>query len=1336
MTKHFFTRLIGTKNKIPLMSSVLLASTFLCPVGHAKTFSFDDYNNHFYVGGDEVYEKISGTASGITNDYGSAIHNQGTIEEIDADFLNNTANVQGGAILNDLSTSYIGKITGNFKNNVSKGEGAIYNRGTIDTIEGSIFENNKAGVSSYGHGGAINNSGMYGKGVINNILNAQFLNNTASGVGGAISNRDGGQIGDVSGIFKGNSANQGSILYNFGSSVKSLTGTFENNSSSENIFNLDDNSGNKSYIGTIAGSFTNNSGSAIIYNMRSVIDTIDADFTGNNGITIKNLDGTIGTIAGGKTFKDNQGGPQIMNLGTRSDITTKIGDITANFINNNSNGENGTIYNYKAEIGNITGNFESNKAQNGGAIWNQEAKIQDINGFFDKNTSLSGDGGAVHNTVASIENINASFTNNSANYNGGAISNNGGSIKDIEGGFANNTSIYGQGGAIYNYRSTIENIKQSLFDNNKAKSNGGAIFNIGKIGNIEGAFTNNTTENGQGGAIYNNSANIGDITKSLFDNNKSSWEGGAIFNSDASIGNIEGGFSNNSTSQGQGGAIYNNGAKIGNITKSFFVNNKAKSNGGAIFNSNSTIGNIEGDFANNVTETGQGGAIFNNNAKIGNITKSFFTNNTSTMHGGAIWNGDANIGNIEADFSNNKAEGERYGQGGAIFNNRSTIENITGNFDGNFASNYGGGIWNDSTIGNIKGNFSNNVSGKEGGAIWNIGKIGDISGIFYNNTAENGAGIFNINNGSDPKANSISLVNSSFVGNTAKNSASEEEMGAAVFSEGNVSFKTNNGYNALISGNKVTGNADDAFYIKNANLSLTAKENSSITFDDDINGNNYNIDVYGDGTGVVRFNGLVKNVNDMNLHENSITHLGINANIDAKNFYTEGNASIIKNPSIMAMSSSKGNTPLLTVDVYVDRATNKVHSGTITVDGDISGKTHILVNALNPDILDDYHNAITPFLYAPNDDEETSAVFEVSRVNGSPYLWYADANVIEKPESGNVWYLSLTDKLNPNFDRTQVVPEVVSYIGLHSAAIEQTRNVSRIARDQAAALKTHCTGTKCGLYEDSWNGKPLMNAWAYVDYETSTIDKPVDIDADIWGVTGGFDLQSNVNHKLGIFASYRQGDYDLSGKGAQHHAKSGSQIDIDSYLGGLYYRYDKNDWWAFATLFGGIQKADLKTDDGIVDTDTDGTQFGMSLEGGKLYSLAQDLTLEPSLGVFYTQVDFDNIRDNNGKTAKYNTVQHWELEAGIKLEKSFGLSEGTAKVYFKPSLIQTLTDNDKVTITGMYPVSTYHDQTLGRFELGGKVSIGWSWSLYSWVNYTYGSSYDAIAAGAGLNYAW
>ena len=80
-------------------------------------------------------------------------------------------------------------------------------------------------------------------------------------------------------------------------------------------------------------------------------------------------------------------------------------------------------------------------------------------------------------------------------------------------------------------------------------------------------------------------------------------------------------------------------------------------------------------------------------------------------------------------------------------------------------------------------------------------------------------------------------------------------------------------------------------------------------------------------------------------------------------------------------------------------------------------------------------------------------------------------------------------------------------------------------------------------------------------------------------------------------------------------------------------------------------KADLKTDDGAVKTDTDGNQLGGSIEGGKLFALTESLTLEPSLGAFYTQIDFDNIRDGAGKTAKFETVGYWELEGGIKLEK-------------------------------------------------------------------------------------
>lgn len=49
----------------------------------------------------------------------------------------------------------------------------------------------------------------------------------------------------------------------------------------------------------------------------------------------------------------------------------------------------------------------------------------------------------------------------------------------------------------------------------------------------------------------------------------------------------------------------------------------------------------------------------------------------------------------------------------------------------------------------------------------------------------------------------------------------------------------------------------------------------------------------------------------------------------------------------------------------VDRENNTVHSGAIHVNGDVAGETNVLVNALNPDVLDNKKDAVVPFLFAP-----------------------------------------------------------------------------------------------------------------------------------------------------------------------------------------------------------------------------------------------------------------------------------------------------------------------------------------------------------------------------------
>ena len=387
------------------------------------------------------------------------------------------------------------------------------------------------------------------------------------------------------------------------------------------------------------------------------------------------------------------------------------------------------------------------------------------------------------------------------------------------------------------------------------------------------------------------------------------------------------------------------------------------------------------------------------------------------------------------------------------------------------------------------------------------------------------------------------------------------------------------------------------------------------------------------------------------------------------------------------------------------------------------------------------------FAGALGDVEYGKEAFSVARVIGSPYMWnveYEEIHFLDTDGTiSKIWSLAMndtentyTEDCNPtpedddpdeNYEST---PEVIGGIGLHTAGIEQTRTVVRNVAGKVANARSYCPN--CGIISDAWDGKQLNNGWVLAQGEYSNIDKPVDMEAKIWGVEGGFDLQSDMNNTFGIFASYRNGEYDLSGKGARYRSNIGSEIEIDSYLVGLYYRYDKNMNWLFATVYGGTQEAEANTDDGIASFETDGLEFGASAEIGHSFALNRTTTMSPSLGVYYTQIKYDNANDNVGKKYKWDDIKHLEAELGLSLAKNFE----NGKVYVKPSVIQTLTDDDKVSITGLNEIDTYHDQTLGRVEIGGNYGFNDNWSAYGWANYTFGSSYDATSLGLGVNYSW
>ena len=1018
---------------------------------------------------------------------------------------------------------------------------------------------------------------------------------------------------------------------------------------------------------------------------------------------------TIGLFLLATTFLSTPAGAQDITEWTE-EIENGRGETIDN-IKVDVDGEYSLIYN-RGQIGNIESTFTNNYE-----VIRNYGEIGTVRSVFKNNENSLENYGLIEQVAGSV------FENNINSYGGGAIASTGGGYigKIVDSTFTGNT-VYeqqpariampekrdvGRGGALYLENPfipqagslkaddlSVTHIVNSTFKGNHAAA-GGAIFSSQWL-DIEGSvfdgnYNQTRDEYGAGGAIAfrteeqqgqpNNMderptpeepfyAGEHNISNSRFENNRSSGFGGAIA-----------GMVNEYTNQTYGI----------NVKGSTFINNSAK-DGGAVY---MMSGMSENDRRNVEDAVWNMPEVNKVTIKYGDQEKTLFylKNNQEERY---------NIYNMTAaEFDQYVREGGKFYVHNIVATavDAKTYQDALDYYQGEIQPGYGISDFEQykdalyqadikhmltPSLKVVNSSFINNKASGKGGAIY---------GSDVRIVADNGESRFS-GNTAGGKSNAVYVAG---LNNIILDQYYDEFDGNTIF-EGIV----------------IPANAPDG------QLTLESVNRGRIVFDDGIDGENYNIDVFGDGTGYVKFNNAVENVNRFAMNGGAVVHLGLNGRIYAQDFVSGSS-------SVYARTGAQ--KPLLTVDVMVDRENNTVHSGAIHVNGDVAGETNVLVNALNPDVLDNKKDAVVPFLFAPNDNEETSAVFNVSRVIGSPYMWHAGKNVAGTPESGNVWYLSLTDTLNPEFGKTdpEVAPEVTAYISLPSAGLEQVRGL----RDTLEQKTAFCKEGACAR-----DAKADRQLWVDSGYLSSTVDKPAEFDADIWGVTAGGDLQYDANNRLGVFAAYRQGDYDVSGKGSKYRSTVGSELDINSWLGGLYYRFEQNDWYAFATVYGGLQKADLKTDDGIVNTDSDGTLWSVGAEGGRKYGLSEALTLEPSFGVFYTQSEFDDIRDSAGKTASFDSLKQLEIETAVKLEYRLCQNDLTSVVYIKPGLIQTITDGDEVLISGLGKTEAYHDQLLGRIELGARFGVTESLSGYGWANYTFGSSYGAAAVGIGLNYAF
>ena len=499
-----------------------------------------------------------------------------------------------------------------------------------------------------------------------------------------------------------------------------------------------------------------------------------------------------------------------------------------------------------------------------------------------------------------------------------------------------------------------------------------------------------------------------------------------------------------------------------------------------------------------------------------------------------------------------------------------------------------------------------------------------------------------------------------------------------------------------------------------------------------------------DGHG--RFVASLNKDGTVNLDAEAVTTLSLNnAAFDLYNEYQD---------TVNLKGWKASGNSFLHVDVDVENLTADM----LNINGNVEGTTRLV---LYPTSDKDIRGESILFAQSTNDTTGNADSFKVWRVYRSPYMF--ETKYTKTGENANKWELEMNDTANdyagvePNErpdpevpdlpdipdlrphpmpapgGKAEVAPEVIGYQSVTAAAVAQNANLIYNVMNKVTDNRLYCPG--CGFYDYYWNGEAFHNLWVNPVYTSLSIKSPTEIDADVWGIEAGGDLQHDLNNKLGLFVSYRKGSYDMNGRGERYYSTVGSEINIDSYLAGLYYRYDRNNWYAFATLYGGIQQADIKTDDGVK-SDTDGVEFGASLEAGYDYNLTDTVYLTPSLGVFYTQVNYDDATDSVGKKAEYNDLKQIELEAGVKLTKAFRLDEGYASVYVKPSVVQTLVDGDEVNITGLGKVNTLDDETLGRIELGGRYGFTDQLSAYGWANYTFGSDYDATTVGLGLNCAF
>jgi len=748
-----------------------------------------------------------------------------------------------------------------------------------------------------------------------------------------------------------------------------------------------------------------------------------------------------------------------------------------------------------------------------------------------------------------------------------------------------------------------------------------------------------------------------------------------------------------------GGALKNLGSDINadfysNEVQSYKHNDKGSgwldagnAFGGGIYNTNKDYFSITGDFVKNRTKstggyTSAGGAIYNQ-GNIGQIMGAFIDNramnyniNTST-YGGAIYN-TGEIVKIQGDFIGNRTEAEYNSCGGAIYNT-GTLNNISANFLGNYS-----------------------IATKDkayGGAIYttnHIGFIADSKELLFSGNYMQAAGGNKLYNAVYAKSDLVDIVLNFKIQNEGRFIFHDTISGS--------SYKNNTYYNIFVNGDK-TGSIE--FY----NSIINAK----------------NIDINGS---IIQFKHGPYGKGELIHNDGKLTNLNINnATFDIANKY-------IEHINIDNFNADNG-TNFLSIDIDARNFT----ADTISANN-ISGTINLIVNSLY-----DINIPNSDILFANTTGIGNKDSFKIYRVYGSPFMFdvvYKNSGIIKN------WYLSMNSTKNPDYDNTsepenpnpeqpdipgttpenpdkpdpdtpnkpqkpaeiiitkpKVYPEITAFAALPNALLEQTRMTAN----------NIVFTNKSGLW--------LQPILIYADNNNN-----VDTKSSIKGAEFGFSKNANNDWSMGVFGSVLSGNHELNGNGQSFYSEAASTIDTTSILfGGYIKRSPKRNFNLFLSVYGGKLDSEINTDDGIT-IDNSATQLSAKAIFGYDFNIANKFVVGPQIGTGFTHLTIEDSKDDFGKIATFDALNHLYADAGLKIE----LRLNNIDLYLKPAYMLTYNKGNEFQTNGIGSIQTIED--INIIKIDGGIDLKLTNNSYAniAVNYLIGDNYSSLGCTAGLSY--